>query len=137
MSSLSKIVITGKVVRNPEKRFTSNNLPITSFTINIGAENEEKLVKVLAMGKLAETTAETVKKGTGIVVEGRLQTATVKTESGADKKIVEINAQGIEVIGTSEGSQESSGSPASDTTDFDFTEDAGNDELIGEDEIPF
>ena len=135
MSSLSKIVITGKVVRNPEKRFTSNNLPITSFTINIGAENEEKLVRVFAVGKLGETAASTVKKDLSIVVEGKLQTATVKTDSGVEKKIVEINAQGLEVIGASTQS-ESSEAAESETSDFDFTEETG-DELIGEDEIPF
>lgn len=131
--SLSKIVVTGKVVRTPEKRFTGNNLAITSFTINIGAENEEKLVRVLAFGKLAETTAESVKKGQSVVVEGKLQTATVKTESGIEKKIVEISAQGIEALGASSASESST----VDASDFDFGEDISADELIGEDEIPF
>ena len=136
MSSLSKIVITGKVVRNPEKRFTDNNFPITSFTINIGAENEEKLVRVLAFGKLGETSANSVKKDQSVVVEGKLQTATVKTESGIEKKIVEINAQGLEIIGASlqEGSSDET---ESGTSDLDFSEDLSSDELIGEDEIPF
>jgi len=136
MSSLSKIVITGKVVRNPEKRFTDNNFPITSFTINIGAENEEKLVRVLAFGKLGETSANSVKKDQSVVVEGKLQTATVKTESGVEKKIVEINAQGLEIIGASlqEGSSDEA---ESGTSDLDFSEDLSSDELIGEDEIPF
>jgi len=136
MSSLSKIVITGKVVRNPEKRFTDNNFPITSFTINIGAENEEKLIRVLAFGKLGETTANSVKKDQSVVVEGKLQTATVKTESGVEKKIVEINAQGLEIIGASlqEGSSDET---ESKTSDLDFSEDTSSDELIGEDEIPF
>lgn len=136
MSSLSKIVVTGKVVRNPEKRFTGNNLPITSFTINIGAENEEKLVRVFAIGKLGETTANSVKKDQSVVVEGKLQTAAVKTESGVEKKIVEINAQGLEIIGASlqEGSSEET---ESDASDIDFSEDTSSDELIGEDEIPF
>lgn len=136
MSSISKIAVTGTVVRNPEKRFTGNNLPITSFTINIGAENEEKLVRVFAIGKLGETTANTVKKDQSIVVEGKLQTASVKTDSGVEKKIVEINAQGIEIIGASlqQGAADSS---ESDSTDFDFSDDSSADELIGEDEIPF
>jgi len=137
MSSLSKIVITGKVVRNAEKRFKDNSFPITSFTINIGSDNEEKLVKVLSFGKLAETSAD-IQKGQSVIVEGKLQTNTVKTDSGAERKVVEINAQGIDVIGSSTGSsQESSGSDDSASTDFDFAEDVGSDELIGEDEIPF
>lgn len=136
MSSLSKIVITGKVVRNPEKRFKDNNFAITSFTINIGTDNDEKLMKVLAFGKLGETIADSVKKDQNVVVEGKLQTATVKTETGVEKKTVEINAQGIEIIGTST-QQGSSDEAESSATDFDFSEDESADELIGEDEIPF
>jgi single-strand DNA-binding protein len=136
MSSISKIVITGNVVRNPEKRFTSSNLPITSFAINIGTENEEKIVRVFAVGKLGETTADTVKKGQSVVVEGKLQTATVKSEAGVEKKIVEISAQGIETIGAS-SQQSSSEIDESGTDDFDFSEETSSDELIGEDEIPF
>ncbi len=133
MSSLSKIIITGKVVRNPEKRFTGNNLPITSFSINIGANDEEKILRVFAVGKLGETTEQTLKKGQSVIVEGRLQTASIKTESGVETKITEISAQGIEIIGTSP-QQESS---ASEVDEFNFTEEINDEELIGEDEIPF
>jgi len=135
--SLTKIAITGKVVRTPEKRFTGNNLTITSFTINIGVDNEEKLVRVLAIGKLGETVATSVQKGSVIVVDGRLQTATVKTETGAEKKIVEINAQAIEVIsGAATGVASTSEEVASPSEDTDF-DGVNVDELIGEDEIPF
>lgn len=135
MSSLTKIVITGKVVRNPEKRFTNNNLPITTFAINIGSENEEKIVRIFAVGKLGETAAEVVKKDLNVLVEGRLQSTTVKTESGIEKKILEINAQGLEIMGAS-AAAESAGSSESYSSDFDFA-DVDADDLIGEDEIPF
>ena len=135
MSSLTKAVITGKVIRNPEKRFTNNNLPITTFAINIGSASDEKIVRVFAVGKLGETAEETIKKDIKIVVEGKLQTATVKTDSGLEKKIVEINAQNIEILGVS--SEESAESSESYSGDFDFGSDESVDELIGEDEIPF
>ena len=140
MSSLTKVVITGAVVRNPEKRFTNNNLPITTFAINIGSDNEEKIVRVFAVGKLGETAEQIVKKDLKVVVEGRLQTATVKTDSGIEKKILEINAQGLEVLGVSSSSEsdDSGDSSVSYSNDFDFDSDVNaTDELIGEDEIPF
>lgn len=123
----------GKVVRNPEKRFTTNNLPITSFGIDISTGSEEEtVVRVIAIGKIAETTAETVKKGVVVIVDGRLQTNTVKTESGEEKKVVEINAQSIEVTG---------GAVSQDNSEpeeiLQFSEELSADDLIGEDEIPF
>lgn len=138
MSSLTKIVITGKVVRNPEKRFTGNNLPITSFTINIGDDNEEKSLRVFTIGKLAETAAESVIKDQRIVVEGNLQTVAVKTDSGFEKKVMEINARGFEIIGVfSNESSESSESDDSSSADYDLGSETAENNLIGEDEIPF
>ena len=59
--SLAKAVISGTVYRAPEKRFTSNNVPISAFAMNI-SENEETLVRVIAKGNLASTVEETVQK---------------------------------------------------------------------------
>ena len=71
--SLAKAVVSGTVYRAPEKRFTSNNIPVTAFAMNI-SDTEEQLVRVVARGKLAETMGDSVSKGDKIVVEGRLQT---------------------------------------------------------------
>ena len=45
--SIAKAVVTGNVFRAPEKRFTSNNVPISAFVLNIG-DREELLIRVLA-----------------------------------------------------------------------------------------
>ena len=52
--SLAKAVISGTVYRAPEKRFTSNNVPISAFAMNI-SDTEETLVRVIAKGNLAAT----------------------------------------------------------------------------------
>ena len=131
--SISKIVITGQVLRNPEKRFTEGNLAISSFTMNFGDENEEKTIRVFSLGKTAERMSEIVKKGQTVVVEGRLQTNSVKTEAGIDKKFLEINAFGIEIL---EGSAPSDSS-VEKQDEFEIPDEISSDDLIGEDEIPF
>lgn len=132
--SLAKAVISGTVFRAPEKRFTSNNVPISAFALNI-SENDESLVRVIAKGNLAETVAETITKGDRVVVEGRLQNNTVKNEDGSEKRIVEIDSYAIEkMFGNDSVAPSSAKSPDSlvqfGQTDF-------SDDLIGEDEIPF
>lgn len=136
--SLAKAVITGQVYRAPEKRFTSNNVPITAFTMNI-SENEESLIRVITKGKLAETTADAISRGDKVIVEGRLQNNTIKNEDGSEKRIVEIDAFAIETMGSggAGGGVSSSVSEKSDSiVQFGEQPDFG-DELIGEDEIPF
>ena len=53
--SLAKAAFSGKVFREPQKRSTSNNLSITYFTFDIGTDNGEELIRVRAIGNLAET----------------------------------------------------------------------------------
>ncbi len=132
--SISKIVITGQVLRAPEKRFTDNNLAICSFTMNFGYDNEEKVIRVFTMGKVAEKAAETVQKGQTVIVEGRLQTNSVKTDSGTDKKFFEINAQNIEIMGQQAAV---SSAPKEEKEEFSLADEISSDDLIGEDEIPF
>ncbi len=133
--TLAKVFITGKVVKNPEKRFTQNDLPITSFTIDANPQ-DETLVRVFIVGNSAETVEQTVKMGDSVLVEGRLQTNTVKTTSGKDRKIFEINASTVEKIsGTSAQSPQSTAAKESNLVQF-STEEMSED-LIDEDEIPF
>lgn len=132
--SLAKAVISGTVYRAPEKRFTSNNVPISAFALNI-SDTEESLVRVLAKGNLAQTVEETVQKGDRVVVEGRLQNNTVKNEDGSEKRIVEIDAYALEKLAGSSASAPSA--KASPDSLVQFGQADFSDDLIGEDEIPF
>lgn len=128
--SLAKAVISGIAIRDAEKRFTSNDLAILNFTMNIN-EADETLLRVIMMGNMAENAEGLIKKGSKVTVEGRLQTNTFKTQSGEEKKIVELYAQSFDVAGKGEVIVSSS-----DSLDMDIPEEAP-DELIGDDEIPF
>ncbi len=137
--TLARATISGTVYRAPEKRFTSNNVPITGFTININPD-DETLIRVIAKGNLADAMVNTINKGDNIVVEGRLQNNTVKTEDGSEKRIVEIDASSFEKLSGSSTSTTKSSTSA----DFGETEqivkfgaDEFTESLIGEDEIPF
>jgi single-stranded DNA-binding protein len=130
--TVAKAVVTGTVFRNPEKRFTSNNVPVSAFVLNIG-DKDELLVRILAKKTSLDEVVSAISKGTRVLVEGRLQTNNVKNESGAERKIFEIDANVIELMGTT------SSVSASDFSDdiVKFSDEEMTDELIGEDEIPF
>ena len=135
--SLSKEVIQGIVVREPEKRFSSNNVAVSNFTINITPNNDEaSLLRVIALGRLAETVADNVTKGAMVMVDGQLQTNTVKSQTGEERKIVELQASNVELMGSGAASvkekPQSMQEEILQLSDEDFS-----DELIGDDEIPF
>ena len=130
--SLAKAVLSGTVYRNPEKRFTGNNIPVTTFTINID-EKEQSLIRVVARGSNAEAIEQAVSKGDRIVVDGRLQLSSVQAEDGSEKKIMELDLSGFEVVSSSAAPAEKKSDEVVKFAEVDMT----NDVLIGEEEIPF
>ena len=133
--SIAKAVISGIVYRNPEKRFTGNNIPVTTFTLNID-EKEQSLIRIVARGNNAESIEQAVSKGDKVVVEGRLQISAVQGDDGNEKKVMELDLSSFEVLS---GSQSVSSSSSSKTADdvVKFSEVEMDDVLIGEEEIPF
>lgn len=131
--ALAKAVVTGTVFRAPEKRFTQNNIPVSSFVLNIG-EKEEMLIRVVVRRAALDEVVSAISKDDKVLVEGRLQITTVKNDTGSERRIFEIDANTVETMGIS-ASGTTASSSSSDIVKFSNEEFA--DELIGEDEIPF
>ena len=134
--TMAKAVVTGYVYRAPEKRFTQNNIPVSSFVLNIG-DREEMLLRVISKRTALDEIVSSLGKDDRVLVEGRLQVTTVKNENGNDRKIYEIDANAVEPMSATNGSGIAvSGSSNEEIVKFP-KEDELADELIGEDEIPF
>lgn len=134
--AFSKAVVTGTVYRAPEKRFTQNNIAVSGFVLNIG-EKEEILVRILSRRQAQDEIVSSLSKGDKVLVEGRLQIATVKTDDGAERRIYEIDANMIERMGEGSGSSASSNEKYGTKEIVKFESDDMSNELINEDEIPF
>ena len=132
--AFAKAVVTGTVFRAPEKRFTQNNVPVSSFVLNIG-DREEMLIRVVVGRAALDEVVSGISKDDRVLVEGRLQITTVKNESGAERRIYEIDANTIETMGASTGAPAASSNSGEDIVKF--SQEEFSDELIGEDEIPF
>lgn len=134
--SLAKAVVTGTVFRAPEKRFTQNNIPVSSFVLNIG-EREEMLIRVVVKRQALDEIVSEIAKDSRVLVEGRLQINTVKTENGAERRIYEIDANTIELMGAGAPISASAKSSAGSEEIVKFDSEEFSNELIGEEEIPF
>lgn len=131
--TLAKAVVTGSVFRAPEKRFTQNNIPVSSFVLNIG-EREEMLIRVVVRRTALDEVVSAITKDSRVLVEGRLQITTVKSDTGAERRIFEIDANTIELMS---GDAPVMTGAASGSDIVKFNQEEFSDELIGEDEIPF
>ena len=133
--TLAKIVVTGKVVKTPEKRFTQNNLAVTSLIVDVNPQ-DETLIRVTAVGNIAERVAETVSMNDSVIVDGRLQMETVKTTNGKERKVAVITASAVEKIGGSSASAQQE-TPSSKDSVVQFSTEEIAEDLIDPDEIPF
>lgn len=101
--SLSKVVLSGKVVRTPEKRFTPNtNVAVAEFAIAVDSPAkpdgtvESHLIKVITWRDLAERVSAELQKGDLVAVDGRLQVNNFTTSDGQRKREAEIDAINVE-----------------------------------------
>lgn len=132
--TIAKAVVTGIVYRAPEKRFTSNDVAIWAFVLDIG-EKDETLIRVISKKNVLDGVVSSLNKGDKALVEGRLQIANAKMDDGSERKIYEIDANTIEKMGVSVGGSAAAGNNNGEIVKF--AQEEFSDELIGEDEIPF
>lgn len=120
MSSLSKIVVSGRVIRPPEKRFTpNNNVAVTEFAIAVESNPkqdgtvETHPVKIIAWRDLAERLAQEIKKGDLVAVDGRIQFNQYTNNEGQRRRDVEIEAIAVDNLSATLAGGDAGSIPAS------------------------
>lgn len=97
--SLNKVMIIGRLGRDPEMRYTPSGRPVTTFSVATSrswntAEGERRTetewFNVVAWSSLAEICKEYLKKGQQVYIEGRLQTRYWDDNEGNKHSSVEI-----------------------------------------------
>lgn len=84
---INKVILTGRLVRDPELRYSENGVAFTIFTLavernytNKEGERDTDFIDILVWRKQAENCSEYLSKGSQVAVEGRLQIR--KTKKG-------------------------------------------------------
>lgn len=126
MSDLNSVVLVGRLVRDPELRYTPQGAPVCEFTLasnrrftkKDGEKVEEvAFVDVVVWNRLAETSAEYLKKGRMVVVSGQLiQDRWEDKETGQKRSKLRVQAQTTQFLGggSKDGETPESEVPAED-----------------------
>ena len=125
MRGFSKAIITGNLTRDPELRSTPNGASVCSFSVAVnrtyrdtsGEQKEDvSFIDCSAWGKLGEMIAQYAKKGSGVLVSGRLSQRSWEDKNGGGKRSrVEIVAEDFNFIGNN-GSQRDDGGSSYSTS---------------------
>lgn len=149
MSSLNKVMLIGRLTRDPEMRYTPSGQPVTSFSIATnryasGAEGEKREftdyhnIVAWNIGKrnLAEIVANYTKKGAMVYVEGRLQTRSWEGQDGQKRRTTEVVANDVQFL-DSKGAANGGGAGAVAGADEPVPLEEHGVRDVDPDEIPF
>ena len=93
--SINKVILVGNVGRDPELKYTPNNVPVASFSIATNErfkdrdgnwQDRAEWHNVIAWQRTAEIASEYLKKGSKVYVEGKLQTRSWDYKQTGEKK---------------------------------------------------
>ncbi len=104
---MNKVMLTGRLVRDPELRRTNSDIPVVQFTLAVNrqfagrdGERQADFINCVIWRQQAETFAKYLRKGSFISVEGQIQTRTYDDPSGAKKYITEVIVERFEFLET-------------------------------------
>jgi single-strand DNA-binding protein len=130
--SINRVVLVGRIARDPELRQTNNGMDVVDFTIAVDKrqgkredEQEPNWFRISAFGKTAEYVTTYLGKGRLVAVDGRLEHRKYQDKDGNNRETISIiadNVQGLDRPREDEGQGKgnSSGKPKSSAKADDF-----------------
>ena len=100
---LNQIVLMGRLVRDPEMRYTQSQTPVCSFRIAVdrdfagrdGGERQTDFIDIVAWRQSAEFVTKYFTKGSMIIVSGRLQMRDWTDRDGNKRTSAEVQAERV------------------------------------------
>ena len=112
---MNKVILIGRLARDPEMRTTPSGVATTSFTIavqrnyaNAQGDREADFISCVAWRKQAENIAKYCSKGSQVAVEGRIQTRNYDAQDGTKRYVTEVIADNVSFLGGRSNSSDSS-----------------------------
>jgi single-strand DNA-binding protein len=135
---LNRVVLIGRLTRDPELRYTPNGVAVTNFTLavdrnfkNAQGERETDFIPCVTYRQRAELCANYLAKGKLAAVEGRMQIRTYTDKEGQKRWITEVVVDNLEFLSPKDSGDQNTGSP------FSGGKDSFGHEVNLDDDIPF
>lgn len=147
---MNKVILVGRLARDPELRSTQNGTSVCSFAIAVDrrfkrdGQPTADFFNVTAWGKQGEIISQYFSKGRQIAISGRLQTRNYTAKDGTKRYVTDIILEEFDFIGNkgdAESTNKSAKSAASSkNSEVDLDSPEMDDDfslLANDDDIPF
>jgi len=108
MPNVNKVILMGVLGRDPETKQFPNGGSVTTFSVATTDHWKDKTTserkeatewhRISTSNRLAEIASKYLKKGSKAYIEGSLRTRKWKDQSGADREIVEVRADVLQLL---------------------------------------
>jgi single-strand DNA-binding protein len=143
---LNRVVLIGRLTRDPELRYTPNGVAVTTFTLAVdrpfksNGETETDFINIVTWRGLAENVAQYLKLGKLAAADGRLQIRNYENNEGKKVYVTEVVADNVRFLesanSNSRGNTGNSNTGQSGSSDDPFKGD-GKPIDISDDDLPF
>ena len=148
---MNRVVLVGRLTRDPELRTTTSGNNQTRFTLAVNrrvasqdGQRQADFINCVAWGKTAETIAKYLKKGRELAVEGRIQTSNYDAQDGTKRYSTDVVVENFTFIGSGSGANTNNdfnGDSSNDIATTDISDDPfkdfGNEVALSDDDLPF
>jgi single-strand DNA-binding protein len=126
LPEVNRVTLSGRLTRDPEVRYAGDATPIASFTLAfhrrwVGrdgkAVEDTGFVTVRTYQRLAELCGQRLKKGSPVLVEGRLQMREWDDRQGGRQSRLEIRAENVHFLEKGPGAADAPGRETPQRTD--------------------
>jgi single-strand DNA-binding protein len=106
---VNKVILIGRLGRDPELKYTPNGQAVTNFTLATdrswtGSDGQKNRVttwhNIVAWGKQAEIIKEYMSKGREIYIEGRIDNRSYDDKEGNKRYVSEVVVESFQFIGS-------------------------------------
>lgn len=118
---MNRVILIGRLTRDPELRYTQSNQAVATFTLAIDrrmsrekrqeAESQNRptadFIRITVWGRPAETASKYLRKGSQCAVEGRIQTGSYQDQTGKTVYTTDVVADNVEFLGSRSDNQQS------------------------------
>jgi single-strand DNA-binding protein len=141
MKMINRVILMGRLTRDPEFRQTTSGIPVCRFTVAVDRpyrkdqEKKADFINVTAWRNTAEFVSRYFSKGKMIIVEGSLHNNDYTDNNGVKHYSMDVQAENVsfgESKGSSDNQQAQQNSDPADKPDFGEYE-----EVLNDGEIPF
>lgn len=104
MSSVCKVILIGRVGRDPETRYMANGDAVVNFSLATSSRKKDGVDdtqwhRITAYGKLADVIGQYIRKGSLMYLEGSIKYGKYQDKNGNEKNTVDIIANQMQMLG--------------------------------------